>query len=135
MQLVDHKLAQQLRRTKKAEDLKSLFRKLKHVTSIGHCERVTRVEIPRHDIDDPKACTIWIQNNVPSKVVRRLQQRNRSYFGEALGTPFTIPPLASDLCFDGITPAGQGNVPKRSVVEENKNVVFLRWQGFTIGEY
>ena len=103
----DRKLAQQLRRIKKAEDLKNLFRKLKYVRSTGAREGVTRVEIPRHEGDDPKSCTDWIQVDIPTEVLRLLQERNRTHFGQAFGTPFTIPPLSTDLGFGGMTESGQ----------------------------
>ena len=102
----DKHMAQQLRRIKKAEDIKNLFKKLKHVHIKGIPSGVTRIEIPRHEGSDPKTCSDWIQVDIPSEVLRLLQQRNKSHFGQAFGTPFTIPPLALDLGFDGVTEAG-----------------------------
>ena len=102
----DKHMATQLRRIKKAEDIKNLFKKLKHVRTKGVRSGVTRIEIPRHEGTDPKTCSDWIQVDIPSEVLRLLQQRNQSHFGQAFGTPFTIPPLATDLGFDGSTAAG-----------------------------
>ncbi|KAI2505037.1 hypothetical protein MHU86_9393 [Fragilaria crotonensis] len=103
----DHKTAMKLRRIKKAEDINNMFRKLANVRRKQVRQGVTRVEIPRLEGDDPKACTDWVQIDVPTEVLHQLQQRNRTHFGQAFGTPFTIPPLATELGFDGATAHGQ----------------------------
>ena len=103
---VDKVKAQQLRRIKKAEDLKNLFRKLKYVRTITERKGVTRVEIPSDPAADPKTCTSWIQIDVPSEILALLQTRNRTHFGQAQGTPFTIPPLSTQLGFKGDTEYG-----------------------------
>jgi hypothetical protein len=103
----DKKMAEQLRRIKKAEDLKNLFRKLKYVRTTQERKGVTRIEIPRMEGQDPKECTDWVQVDVPTEVLRLLQQRNRKHFGQAFGTPFTIPPLYTHLGFDGASECGQ----------------------------
>ena len=78
--------AQYLRKIKKAEDIKNLFRKLKYVRKKQDRTGVTRVEIPRQDGTDPKTCIDWVQIDVPaSDVLRHLQQRNRTHFGQASG--------------------------------------------------
>lgn len=97
----DKTKAKILRRLKKAEDLKELFRKLKHVRGQKTRQGVTRIEIPLHPLDDPKTCTEWTQVEVPTEILRLLQERNRKHFGQAHGTPFTIPPLAEELGFKG----------------------------------
>ena len=88
-----------LRRLKKAEDIKQLFRKIKQVRSKNNRRGVTRIEIPLHPTDDHKACTEWTQIEVPTDILRLLQERNRAHFGQAQGTPFTIPPLVDELGF------------------------------------
>ncbi len=100
----DRKTALRLRRLKKAEDIKQLFKKLKHVRRKNDRRGVTRIEIPVHPTDDPKSCTEWTQIEVPSEILRLLQERNRSHFGQAHGTPFTVPPLSVDLGFRGDGP-------------------------------
>ena len=99
----DKQQAQRLRRFKKAEDLKQLFRKLRFVRNAAIKRGVTRLEIPIHPEEDPKKCTEWQQIDVPSDILAHLQQRNRSHFGQAQGTPFTVPPLMTHLgyCGDG----------------------------------
>ena len=67
----------------------------------GQRKGVTSIEIPVHPESDPKTCTEWRVIDVPSEVVGHLQRRNRIHFGQAHGTPFTIPPLSTDLGFCG----------------------------------
>ena len=97
----DKQTAQILRRLKKAEDLKNLFAKLKHVRTKDTRQGVVRLEIPLHPDDDPKNCSQWTQVDVPTEIVRLLQERNRAHFGQAQGTPFTVPPLSDLLGFTG----------------------------------
>lgn len=93
----DRNTAKMLRRLKKAEDLKNLFWKLKYARAAGTRQGVTRIEIPVHPEADPKTCTEWQQIEVPTEILQHLQRRNRIHFGQAHGTPFTIPPLSDDL--------------------------------------
>ena len=99
----DKKSAMILRRLKKAEDIKELFKKLKPLRTKESRKGVTRIEIPVHPDVDPKSCTDWQQIEVPTEVLFHLQQRNRRHFGQAKGSPFTIPPLADQVgyCADG----------------------------------
>lgn len=62
---------------------------------------MTRIEIPVHPEQDPKVCTDWQMIDIPSEVLYHLQKRNRKHFSQALGTPFTVPPLSIDLGFTG----------------------------------
>jgi hypothetical protein len=41
--------------------------------------------------------------DVPTDILNQLQQRNQKHFGQAKGTPFTIPPLSDDLGFTSMT--------------------------------
>jgi hypothetical protein len=101
----DRHTARILRRLKKAEDIKQLFQKLKRVRECDRKRGVVRVEIPLHPEEDPKSCTSWTQVDIPTEVIRHLQDRNRKHFGQAHGTPFTIPPLSHHLGFTGDGPA------------------------------
>ena len=90
-----------LRRLQKAEDIKQLFRKLKALRTTDKRQGVTRIEIPLHPGTDPKSCREWRQIEVPTEVLHQLQQRNRNHFGQAHGSPFTVPPLVNQLGFCG----------------------------------
>ncbi len=90
-----------LRRLQKSEDIKQLFMKLQVLRTPHHRQGVTRIEIPLHPGDDPKACQEWQQVEVPTEVVYQLQQRNRAHFGQAHGSPFTVAPSVDQLGFCG----------------------------------
>ena len=96
-----------IRRFKKAEDLKQLWKKLKTVRNKDRNQGVVRLEIPQDETMDPKQCTEWRIIDIPTEIVRHLQQRNRTHFGQAHGTPFTIPPLSDQLGFSGDGEAAQ----------------------------
>ena len=106
MDKVDRKTAIMLRRLKKAEDIKELFKKLRHVRKQDHRQGVTRIEIPEDPTQDPKTCSVWKQIDVPTEVLNHLQDRNRKHFGQAHGTPFTVMPLSNDMGFGGDGPTG-----------------------------
>ena len=73
---VDKERAQLLRRLQKAEDIKELFKKIRHLRAKGSRRGVTRIEIPKNSDDDLQTCTEWVQIDVPSEIVDRLQARH-----------------------------------------------------------
>ena len=97
----DKARAKILRRIRKAEAIKQLFSKLKSVRSTDIKPGVTRLEIPVHPAQNPKECKDWQTIDVPSEIIEHVQRRNQLHFGQAQGTPFTIPPLSEDLGFQG----------------------------------
>ena len=98
--------ARLLRRLQRAEATKAVMTKIRTARTTGRRTGVTSIEIPVHPEDDPKTCTEWRVIDVPSEVVEHLQRRNRTHFGQAHGTPFTVPPLAEELGFCGDGPSG-----------------------------
>jgi hypothetical protein len=103
--IADQSDAKRLRRLRKAEDVKQLSAKLRQLRNPRTRKGLTRIEIPVIPGADPKSCVHWRQIDVPTEVLHHLQQRNREHFGQAHGTPFTIPPLSVDLGFCGDGPA------------------------------
>ena len=97
----DKAQSQKLRQIQKAEDLNQLFKKLKAVRKTDTRKGVTRIEIPIHPTTDPKTCTEWRQIDVPTEILQHLQTRNRTHFGQAHGSPFTVSPLIDQLGFRG----------------------------------
>jgi hypothetical protein len=124
----DKATAVRLRKIQKAEDLNQLFRKLRAAQISGIRQGVTRVEIPKHSEEDPKTCTEWIQIDVPTDVLRLLQERNRAHFGQAHGTPFTVPPLSEHLGFRGDGTYGQQILSGKYDMSECKEDVQLLLQ-------
>jgi hypothetical protein len=95
-----------LRNLKKAEAIKKLFQKLQTLRQTRQRSGITRLEVPLDPNDDPKTCQHWKVIDVPTEILSLLQQRNQKHFGQAHGTPFTIPPLSDDLGFTSMTPSG-----------------------------
>ena len=95
----DKELATMIRRLKRSEDLKRLWQKLKVVRQKAQSSGVVRLEIPTNPGADPKQCTDWQMVDVPTEIVQHLQTRNRKHFGQAHGTPFTVPPLVRSSRF------------------------------------
>jgi exonuclease III len=86
-----------LRRIRKSEMLQKVFQKIRHQRNSHIRHGITRIEIPIQPGEDPRTCVEWKQIDVPTDILHHLQQRNREHFGQAHGTPFTIPPLVNDL--------------------------------------
>jgi hypothetical protein len=95
-----------LRNLKKAEAIKKLFQKLQNLRQTRQRGGITRLEVPVNPNDDPKTCTRWKVIDVPTDILLQLIRRNRKHFGQAQGTPFTVPPLSDDLEFTSMTPSG-----------------------------
>ena len=91
---------------KKSEDIRHLFGKLRSIQRTQEGQGVTRLEIPIHPDVDPKSCTEWQQIDIPDQSLGdHLIKRNQYHFGQAHGTPFTIPPLSDQLGFNANTAA------------------------------
>lgn len=95
-----------LRNLKKAEAIKRMFQKLQMLRQTRQRGGITRIEVPQNPHDDPRKCTHWKIIDVPTEILIQLQKRNRQHFGQAHGTPFTVPPLSTDLGFTSMTPSG-----------------------------
>ena len=54
-------------------------------------------------LPDPKLADMWTITT-PSEIEYYLMLRNRLHFGQAEGTPFTIPPLSQDIDWEATTP-------------------------------
>ena len=93
--------ATRLRCLQKAEALKNLFDKLRRLRLAREKVGFTRLEIPATFDEDPYQCDDWQKIDVTTEILRHLRDRNRRQFGQAHGTPFTVPPLNDDLGFLG----------------------------------
>ena len=100
---LERNIMRELKQMKRTEAIRRLFRRLKQVRTSNERRGVTRLEIPLHPQADPKTCTSWQQIDVPEDILRHLITRNQQHFGQAHGTPFTVPPLSTSLGFDGQT--------------------------------
>jgi hypothetical protein len=86
-------------RIQKAEDLKSVCRKIQSIVSPIQSAGLTSVLIPE-DNADPKKATVWRKIDDPREVVSITQARNRQHFRQAEKTPFTTGEFKS-IPFDG----------------------------------
>lgn len=86
------------RKLKAAEATKTMFKKLHAARKPKH-SGLSLLEVPRDSSDNPKQIrddqTKWRTISVPTEVVDLLLERNRKHFGQAFGTPFTVPPLST----------------------------------------
>jgi hypothetical protein len=105
--------AKRLRKLQKGEAIKNLFDKLRRLRITREKTGVNRLEIPTNPDDDPYQCEDWQQIDVPTEILAQLRQRNRRHFGQAHGTPFTVPPLSEDLGFLGQSKAVED--PQRDI--------------------
>ena len=83
----------------------------------GTTQQLDRLEVPASwpppfatitdalSLEDPKICTEWVLITEPSEIEYYLLLRNQRHFGQAQGTPFTIPPLSHDFDWGASTPA------------------------------
>jgi hypothetical protein len=99
----DAQLAAKVRaRILKAEDLKIVCKKIRHVVAPQQSAGLTSVLIPV-DHEDPKQATVWKKIDDPREVVSIIQARNRKHFRQAENTPFTTGEF-NEIPFDGTGP-------------------------------
>lgn len=112
--------AKALRSIMKVEMNRKTYHTLRAIRQSGtDNHRIDRVEIPNSwpppnhpiqsldSLEDPKHCTEWRTESDPSHVEYYLLLRNRLHFGQASGTPFTIPPLELDIDWAASTEAAE----------------------------
>ena len=86
---------------------------LKFMSNNGKTQKLDRLDIPRSwqntrvptnsavHLEDPKNAQEWITITDPAAIEHYLLLRNYQHFGQAYGTPFTLPPLSEDLNWSG----------------------------------
>ena len=95
-----------IKRIRRAEELKRGYAKLRYLLHPSTHTLVTRLEIPTDDTP-PKQATSWSKITDPEEITHRLISRNTKHFGTAHGTPFTVPPLSTDLNWSATSPTHQ----------------------------
>jgi len=95
-------LANILRNITRAEELKSLFNKLRGVLKSQEFSGITKVQIPTDPTADCSTCTSWTTLDIPTEIHQALLTRNHQHFQQAHGTPFTVSPLSHDLSYNGV---------------------------------
>jgi exonuclease III len=99
---------------RQAEAMSDTFRLFTNIRSKQTTSSLTQIEIPHdwppphtpyadiHNLTDPKAHAetdnpSWKLITLPDEINYYLLLRNQRHFGQAQGTPFTIPPLSDDI--------------------------------------
>ena len=93
--------AQYLRLLKQWEDTAGVFRKCAQAR--GKCKQsgFTSIEVPADPTVHPKQATEWRTVDCPQEIESLLLKRCRSHFGQAQGTPMTVPPpLSQEINFE-----------------------------------
>ena len=87
----DHLQAKRLRRLHQAETTHNAFLKIRRYLKPKHSGGITKLEIP---INQPDGSTKFELSEDPQLIEEACLTRNQTHFGQAQGTPFTIPPLS-----------------------------------------
>jgi hypothetical protein len=92
------------RNLQSAEEIKAMYRKLRFIRQDSPQQSgLSRIEVPTNPNDDPKKCNDWTTIDTPAEMTKYLLERNQKHFGQAQGTPFTIPPLSVSVNFSAST--------------------------------
>jgi hypothetical protein len=84
--------------------MKALHSKLRFISQDGTQKSTLNcLEVPLNPQQDPKSCTEWLTVDAPEEITAYLLERNRKHFSQALGTPFTVPPLNVQVDFGAST--------------------------------
>jgi hypothetical protein len=98
-----------LHNIQKAEEMKKLFTKIQYLRTPEQNTGISSIQVPAHPTANPKDCKEWITIDAPNAVVEKLRDRNRSHFGQAQGTSFTVP----------ATPLGRSELRRRHILRRN----------------
>ena len=92
-------------RLQKAEELHRTNTKLSLIRNPRDTVGLSHNQVPTDPNQDPKTCspdpTHWRRERVPEEIERLLLTRNNLHFGQAHGTPLTVPAITADIRFDG----------------------------------
>ena len=100
----DPKAALKWKQVQKAEEIKAMYAKLRFIRKDSNQQSgLSRLEVPLNPLEDPKTCTVWRTVDSPKEITTFLLERNRKHFGQAAGTPFTLPPLSTIIDFSAST--------------------------------
>ena len=104
----NHSQTRSTKRIATAEDMKALHAKLRFISRDGTSQSgLTKLQVPTNSTQDPKTCSEWMTIDTPDEITKYLLERNKSHFGQAQGTPFTISPLKLQVDFGATTESCQ----------------------------
>jgi hypothetical protein len=114
-----HDRASLITRIKKQESAANIWKTISHFSKASSHQTLNRLSIPANwpprdtpvetisDLQDPKTATEWKTITDPFEIEHYLMLRNRMHFGQAQGTPFTVPPLSDRLDWTASTPTAE----------------------------
>eukprot|EP00957_Ditylum_brightwellii_P155784 11860194-Ditylum_brightwellii.AAC.1 len=88
------------------KDMSNMWKKISYTNKNKYESNVTSISIPESwpdadttitadcKLEDPKKEETWHIINLPEEILHYLTVRNKCHFGQAHGTPFTIPLLS-----------------------------------------
>jgi exonuclease III len=91
-----------IRNLRKAEEIKRMYKKISRLRN-RDTSSLTRVEVPADPTVSPKQAKEWRQIDAPDEILTALRNRNQQHFGQAAGTPLTLPPLSQEINFEANT--------------------------------
>ena len=96
----DQTSAKYLKRLKQCEDTARVFDRCRDARGLVAGGGFSSIQVPSDPSVHPKQATHWRTVDVPQEVERLLLERNRAHFGQAQGTPWTVPPLSQEIDFE-----------------------------------
>ena len=94
--------AQLLRRIKRGEETKRLFRKLAVARGKTHEGGLSHISVPADpECTDYKNCQEWKDVDDPEEMDRLLAERNRDHFGQSGDANLCMPPVDILMDFEG----------------------------------
>ena len=98
---------QNLKQLRHQEQTNIMWRSISRAKGESRSNGIVNLEIPsswpsndsgfNDSIENPKQCNQWKQIQTPKAIEFYLRKRNQIHFGQAHGTPFTVPPLSVAL--------------------------------------
>ena len=93
-----------VRHLQQAEETHQVFQKCAHARGKLIQSGLDHIKIPQNPGDNPKSeNTTWVQVDCPKEIEQHITDRNVKHFGQAQGTPWTVPPLSHEVNFQAST--------------------------------
>jgi hypothetical protein len=96
-------IAQYLKQLKQRESMSRVFQRCANARGTNRYGGFSTIEVPQDPNVTPKDCTEWKTLDCPQEIENALLERNKKHFGQAQGTPFTVPPLSQEINFETST--------------------------------
>jgi hypothetical protein len=86
------------------QGIKAMYKKIRLICRDSIQQSgLSRIQVSTDPTQDPKKCNDWTTIDNPQEMTWYLLERNQKHFGQAAGTPFTLPPLCLEINFSAST--------------------------------